>query len=360
VDDLGGFHCVCRPGFSGNRCQNNSNDCSMNPCQNGATCLDRINEFECRCVPGFVGPLCNINVDDCLTYPCANEGICQDLVNDFLCTCLPGFTGKDCSRNIDDCATNPCQHGGTCTDRVNDYQCTCPNGYVGKSCEYIEGQPTPVPTSVPLPNSQPTTKPPSQPGQENGINGTTIIDQSPLTMQQLLLIVCLGVGIPIIVITVIIVFILCNRRRRSQEDSVHKDNEQNEITNMNNRNRKLDSNVITNLHPTAQQCLKITNEEHGNQSKKLDNDYKYSSAVCSSSNCSGGGNSNISRHHLNVDRPCTKSKNYLKDNINKHNKTNDILVHSEMKRSSSSQPFDYSNPQDRGRPSGDISVPETR
>ena len=65
MDDLGGYHCVCRPGFSGSRCQNNSNDCSMNPCQNGATCHDYVNSFTCECAPGFSGVHCQVNDDDC-------------------------------------------------------------------------------------------------------------------------------------------------------------------------------------------------------------------------------------------------------------------------------------------------------
>ena len=232
----------------------------MDPCLNGGTCYDRVNDFECRCPAGFVGELCQTNIDDCLNWPCANGGTCHDLVNDFRCDCAPGFQGKDCRLNVNECAHQPCLNGGTCTDQVNDYECRCPRGFYGKSCEFPEGYIPPIPIDAT-----------GGPGVPRGVSTTqnTIVvgsdaatspeDESVVTMNQLLLIICLGVGIPILIIIIIIVFLLCNRRRNLGADSTtcNRENAQNEIINNKNKLDKLSNNP--NAQPNT--CLKIQNED---------------------------------------------------------------------------------------------------
>ena len=299
MDESNGYRCVCPSGYGGTRCTDNLNDCSHNPCLNGGTCLDRINDFQCRCVPGFVGSLCEINVDDCQNFPCANGGSCHDLVNDFTCDCTQGFAGKDCRINVDECKIQPCLNGGTCHDQINDYECTCNDGFRGKNCEFsansgVIPQVTPTPAVRPgggdgqdTPSTTQGEPPvaPVRPGPE-----TIVKDNSVLTMQQLLLIICLGVGIPIIIIMVIIVVLLCQRRRQAaQDNSAHKDNEQNEITNMNNQAKKcIDTNIINTIPPSSS-VLKITNEELDSRTYNI----------------------NQTRNHLNIDK--NTNKNYTKD-----------------------------------------------
>ena len=33
-------------------------DCESGPCQNGATCIDKVADYECICVKGFTGHDC--------------------------------------------------------------------------------------------------------------------------------------------------------------------------------------------------------------------------------------------------------------------------------------------------------------
>ena len=35
-------------------------DCADQPCQNGATCIDAVNNYTCNCVAGYTGKNCSI------------------------------------------------------------------------------------------------------------------------------------------------------------------------------------------------------------------------------------------------------------------------------------------------------------
>lgn len=168
----GRFQCECLPGWEGQLCEINTNDCSENPCLMGANCTDLVNDFICSCPPGFTGKrchekidlclsepcrhgtcvdrlfghecichsgwtglACDININECSSDPCENDAICVDLVDGYQCSCEPGFTGKNCQHSIDDCASEPCQNGGTCVDKLESYVCKCRPGFVGLQCE---------------------------------------------------------------------------------------------------------------------------------------------------------------------------------------------------------------------------------
>ena len=42
-----------------------------------------------------LGSTCDTEISGCSPDPCKNGGTCTDLVNDFSCACASGFTGKD-------------------------------------------------------------------------------------------------------------------------------------------------------------------------------------------------------------------------------------------------------------------------
>lgn len=62
------------------------------------------------------------NVDDCSPEPCQNGGTCMDRVDDFGCVCPTGFYTKTCATGTDECNPLPCKHGGT-VDRNSNLGC---------------------------------------------------------------------------------------------------------------------------------------------------------------------------------------------------------------------------------------------
>lgn len=258
---MNGFKCHCSPGFSGTYCEVNDNDCTHNPCLNGGTCEDGVNEFSCQCIPGFVGELCEDNVDDCRLWPCANGGVCKDGVNDFNCTCRPGFTGKYCTIDIDECASNPCRNGAKCTQSVDDYTCSCPTGFSGKNCQYLPGQPHETSTmSSDTTHVETTTKSHSQSKSHNvTVTEQQNMTEEELTTTQLLLIVCLGVGIPLLAIIVAVTILLCRKRRL--RDSPTKEEEENQQNSINNKLSNIFTTIPQSSSNLSNLTSKISNEE---------------------------------------------------------------------------------------------------
>uniref|UniRef100_A0A8C3SRV4 FAT atypical cadherin 4 n=1 Tax=Chelydra serpentina TaxID=8475 RepID=A0A8C3SRV4_CHESE len=127
--------------------------CVQSPCQNGGSCLRRLavkpvlkshesipviimaNEplqpFVCRCMPGYDGNLCETDIDECLPSPCHNDGTCHNLVGGFSCNCPDGFTGMACERDINECLSSPCKNGAVCQNFPGSFNCVCKTGYTG-------------------------------------------------------------------------------------------------------------------------------------------------------------------------------------------------------------------------------------
>ena len=51
-------------------------------------CVDGVNLFHYTCDPGFTGELCQTNIDDCVGVTCSGNGVCVDGVNSFTCQCI--------------------------------------------------------------------------------------------------------------------------------------------------------------------------------------------------------------------------------------------------------------------------------
>ncbi|MEQ9651742.1 MAG: fibrinogen-like YCDxxxxGGGW domain-containing protein [Sandaracinaceae bacterium] len=135
IDEVDGFTCDCPDGWAGDTCEEEIEDCDPNPCMNGGTCDDSSGVPVCTCPAGFDGSICNVDIDECDPDPCLNGGACSDGIDSFTCACPPGYVGATCETDVDDCASAPCLNGGTCTDGVDSFTCACAPGYIGVTCE---------------------------------------------------------------------------------------------------------------------------------------------------------------------------------------------------------------------------------
>lgn len=62
VDLVGGYSCICGPGWNGTNCEMNIQECSSDPCQNNATCIGAIGSYQCVCPPGWTGSTCGLGM----------------------------------------------------------------------------------------------------------------------------------------------------------------------------------------------------------------------------------------------------------------------------------------------------------
>ncbi|KAG8517651.1 Neurogenic locus notch protein 2, partial [Galemys pyrenaicus] len=137
VDGVNAFSCLCLPGFVGDRCQTDMDECLSGPCKNGGTCSDYVDSYTCKCQAGFGGVRCEHNIDECTESSCFNGGTCVDGVNAFSCLCPVGFTGPFCLHEVNECSSQPCLNDGVCVDGLGTYRCACPVGYTGKNCQTL-------------------------------------------------------------------------------------------------------------------------------------------------------------------------------------------------------------------------------
>lgn len=58
---LSRYRCECDAGWEGRHCEQEKDECSTNPCQNGGICVDRHNGYTCQCQLGFRGKTGSLN-----------------------------------------------------------------------------------------------------------------------------------------------------------------------------------------------------------------------------------------------------------------------------------------------------------
>lgn len=81
---------------TGQYCTEDVDECELSPnaCQNGGTCHNTVGGFHCVCVNGWTGDDCSENIDDCASAACYHGATCHDRVASFYCECPHGRTGK--------------------------------------------------------------------------------------------------------------------------------------------------------------------------------------------------------------------------------------------------------------------------
>ena len=132
-----GYTCSCVAPFTGSVCQTRS-DCASNPCMNQGVCVQNINGFSCNCAANYGGSTCSIRTD-CLGSGCLNGGQCLlASTSTYTCSCPAGVTGTFCE-NVQNnaCLSGPCLNGGICYSYGNSYYCLCSALTAGPNCQFI-------------------------------------------------------------------------------------------------------------------------------------------------------------------------------------------------------------------------------
>ncbi|XP_029133379.2 protocadherin Fat 4 [Labrus bergylta] len=128
------FNCTCPVGFTGTLCEDDIDECEVNPCENKGTCVNTAGSFYCHCQGGFSGSVCSADVDECLRVKCQNGATCSPTQDGYQCKCVPGLEGEMCEHFIDHCRSTPCVQGN-CTNTQTGFSCHCPFGVSGDTCE---------------------------------------------------------------------------------------------------------------------------------------------------------------------------------------------------------------------------------
>ncbi|XP_022807757.1 signal peptide, CUB and EGF-like domain-containing protein 2 [Stylophora pistillata] len=119
------------------------NKCCLNMCYNNGTCLVVFTDegYKCVCPPGYAGDHCEKDVDECTTntHYCDINAECNNTEGSFNCNCKVGFKGdgKKCT-DLNECSTDAhnCGVHAHCNDTEGSFNCSCKEGFNGdgKNC----------------------------------------------------------------------------------------------------------------------------------------------------------------------------------------------------------------------------------
>ncbi|XP_061191549.1 uncharacterized protein LOC133199695 [Saccostrea echinata] len=151
VDCKGHYTCdestgakICDQGWEGKDCTRPIGDgsCPGQHCENGGTCsMDKFSNttndvFFCCCPPGYTGNRCEIDLNECRQNPCLYGGTCRNTPGSYICNCHPRYRGMNCEIPTT-CKDNPCLNG-KCSDAANGtFTCHCGSEFSGMFCENV-------------------------------------------------------------------------------------------------------------------------------------------------------------------------------------------------------------------------------
>ncbi|XP_062579175.1 uncharacterized protein LOC134241103 [Saccostrea cucullata] len=121
--------CQCKPGWKGNTCEHDINECDHNPCKGPhEICLNTPGSYRCTCAQGFDNStgICE-DTDECRDKSLCQHN-CTNTEGNYTCSCMDGYklsNGKDCS-DIDECSTAKCHN---CSNFPGGFKCFCDEGY---------------------------------------------------------------------------------------------------------------------------------------------------------------------------------------------------------------------------------------
>ena len=133
-------------GYDGDTCENDVDECVSNPCLNQGKCTQGVDTFTCDCEEPYTGVMCDIYnppCDSCRIYsnqcrldPCIN-GDCVDVTEtqSYSCHCQDTYQGLRCTDDVNECEIPNFCNSGECRNRAPGFSCTCDAGYSGTRCE---------------------------------------------------------------------------------------------------------------------------------------------------------------------------------------------------------------------------------
>ncbi|XP_048865334.1 fibulin-7 isoform X3 [Brienomyrus brachyistius] len=136
-----------------------ANRCASNPCQNGGTCVEGINQYKCTCPQNWSGSHCQHQTQTAppewsvMNDPAfSRKPRCAKVDRAQHCSCDAGFhmsgtSDSSICQDVNECEVYKVERGGklcahACVNIPGSYRCSCPAGYRllpdGRSCEDVD------------------------------------------------------------------------------------------------------------------------------------------------------------------------------------------------------------------------------